>query len=194
MDKTTIRREMVKRRKGLSPQERETLSSAIRDKVKVRPELKEATRVAFYHPSSGEVDILPLAWEFLEMGKVILFPRVEGEGLVFCPVESPRELSPGYMGILEPLTPPLAQEEIDIFLVPGVAYDLQGYRLGMGRGFYDRVLSQKGGWQLALGVAYDFQLVEALPRDWWDRQVDLIVTERRMLTPTTIWHLKRRIK
>ena len=98
------------------------------------------------------------------------------------------------MGISEPSTPPLPQEEIELFLVPGVAFDSEGYRLGMGGGFYDRVLSKKGRWQMALGVAYDFQLLEALPRDWWDKQVDLIVTERRMLTPTTIWHLKRRIR
>ncbi|RLD99860.1 MAG: 5-formyltetrahydrofolate cyclo-ligase [Aquificota bacterium] len=194
MDKGTIRREMLKRRKELSPQERENLSLAIREKVKVRPEFREASQVAFYHPFSGEVDILPLAWEALKVGKKVLFPRVEGEELVFCPVKNSRELRAGYMGISEPSTPPLPQEEIELFLVPGVAFDSEGYRLGMGGGFYDRVLSKKGRWQMALGVAYDFQLLKALPRDWWDKQVDLIVTERRMLTPTTIWHLKRRIR
>ncbi len=192
MDKVRIRREMLKRRKELPPHERETLSRAIREKVALRPEFKEARRVAFYHPFSGEVDLMPLAREALEEGKVPLFPRVEGKELVFCSVRGEKDLEPGYMGIREPTTPPLIQDDIDLFLVPAVAYDLEGYRLGMGGGFYDRVLSRKGRWQTALGVAFEFQVIEVLPRDWWDRQVDLVITESRMLTPTTIWHLKRR--
>ena len=192
MDKATLRKKWLEKRKGYPPWKRETGSQAIREKVQGRPEFREAKTVAFYHPMAGEVDLLALAWSSLALGKKVLFPRVEGTELVFCPVEGKSELEKGYRGILEPITPPVPQEEIDLFLVPAVAYDPEGYRLGMGGGFYDRVLSRKGRWQTALGVAFDFQIVESLPRDWWDQRVDLIITESRMLTPTTTWHLKRR--
>ncbi len=192
MDKISLRRECLDKRRGLSSRERETLSQTIREKVESRPEFQEARVVALYYPTAGEVDLLPLAWILLAWGKRVVFPRVEAKELVFCPVEGEGDLREGYKGIKEPITSPISQEEIDLFLVPGVAYDLEGYRLGMGGGFYDKVLSRKGRWQMALGAAYHFQIVDRLPRDWWDQRVDLVITENLTLTPATTRYLKRR--
>ncbi len=194
MDKAAVRRSMLERRTALASEEADRLSRAIRKKVEMRPEYMEARRVAFYHPWKGEVDILPLASQAWREGKDVLFPKVQGDCLVFCPAEELAELKPGFKGIPEPDNLPIPLEDIELFIVPGTAFDLEGYRLGMGRGFYDRTLSMLRKHQMSLGVAYDFQVIEELPREWWDRRVDLLITEKLVLTPSTIWSLKRRIK
>ncbi len=192
MDKVSIRRMMKRQREGMDASLREFLSHRIEEKVACRPEYCEARRVAFYYPWRGEVNLLGLAGRAVEGGKEILFPRVIGAELVFCPVSHLRELVPGYKGIPEPISPPIPIEEVDLFLVPGVAFDWDGYRLGMGGGYYDRALEKTGPHQVAFGVAYNFQLVDSLPRDWWDRGVDVVVTEGLVITPSTSWRLERR--
>jgi len=194
MDKESIRKVMKKKRGEMDPALRKVLSRKICEKIACRPEYKEAAKVAFYYPWKGEVELLNLAIQALKEGKGVFFPKVAGEKLIFCPVKTLRELSPGYKGIPEPISSPVDQRGIDLFLVPGVAFDWEGYRLGMGGGFYDRALGALKQYQASIGVAYNFQLLESLPRSWWDRKVDVIVTENTIITPSTSWNLKRRVQ
>ncbi len=173
---------------------KEAISQKICQRIACRPEYREAVKVAFYYPWKGEVSLIDLATQALKEGKEVFFPRVMGETLVFCPVKTLKELSPGYRGIPEPTSSPADPGEIGLLLVPGVAFDWEGYRLGMGGGFYDRALGTLKQYQTSLGVAYNFQLVESLPRNWWDKKVDVIVTENTIITPSTSWNLKRRIQ
>jgi 5-formyltetrahydrofolate cyclo-ligase len=194
MDKDSIRKVMKEKRGEMKPALRKTLSQRIYQRIACRPEYTEAVKVAFYYPWKGEVELLDLAIQALKKGKGVFFPKVVGETLAFCPVKTLKELSPGYKGIPEPTSSPVNPGEIGLFLVPGVAFDWEGYRLGMGGGFYDRALGTLKQYQVSLGVAYNFQLVGPLPRNWWDRKVDVIVTESTIITPFTSWNLKRRVQ
>jgi len=73
----------------------------------------------------------------------------------------------------------LSLKDIDVILVPGLAFDRECYRLGWGKGFYDRLLKRAGGF--SLGIAYSFQVLKRLPRDHWDIPVDAVVTEKELI-------------
>ncbi len=185
MSKAELRREMVAARESLPKEERLRAQELILKRVVERPEWERAKVVALYHPFRGEVDLLGL---FKWAGKrTLLFPRVCGKTLRFCKVDSLKELTPGSFGIPEPsdscVECPI--EEIDLLLVPGVAYSERGYRLGYGGGYYDRVLAKKGCWQMAIGVAFSCQLLPEVPVEPWDRPVDLVLSEDRAIFPAT---------
>ena len=112
------------------------------------------------------------------LGCARLFPRVVGEGLAFAQVDEWDELRPGALGVPEP---PPARAAVtlgpeDVAIVPGVAFDRSGRRLGRGGGHYDRAFAAAGAWRI--GVAFQLQLVPAVPHDSRDRPMDAIVTEQ----------------
>jgi len=178
LEKHTLRRRALERRSALAPEERERLSRLIREKLERLEEYGKAKTVAFFYPVKGEPDLLPLLKKALKEKRVLL-PKVEGEEIKLYRVGRLEELKRGAFGIPEPEggeeVPP---EEVELFLVPGLLFDGEGYRLGFGRGYYDRLLGRSGG--LKVGVAYEFQVVDRLPRERWDAPVDLLVTERRI--------------
>ncbi|NPB06309.1 MAG: 5-formyltetrahydrofolate cyclo-ligase [Aquificae bacterium] len=171
--KELIRRELIKRRKALSERERAELSERVRGLLLSLPELKSASVVALFYPVAGEPDLLPL-FELLK-DKLLLLPRVEGDELVLARAEG---LKKGAFGIPEPAGEPFPAEKVELFLVPGVAFDEEGYRLGFGKGFYDRLLRGKKGFKV--GVGYEFQVLKRLPRSPWDQRLDALVTEKRV--------------
>jgi 5-formyltetrahydrofolate cyclo-ligase len=106
--------------------------------------------------------------------KKIALPRVEEDKITFYELSSIKSLIRGRFGIMEP--PPYMQiNEIDILVVPGIAFDKTGCRLGYGKGYYDRLLSGKR--TFSIGLAYSFQLLENLPYDRYDKRLDAIASE-----------------
>ena len=99
-------------------------------------------------------------------------------------VESDQELRPGRYGILEPAgTESMTREDQErlVIFIPGVAFDLRGNRLGRGKGWYDRALALLGEGPTFVALAFEFQLMERLPADRWDRKMHHIITERRII-------------
>lgn len=192
MKKNDLRKLMLAKRERLSPGEKREWEYCILNKIVTRPEFERAKNMALYFPIRGEVNLLPLLKNCEEAGKRAFFPKVKGRELEFIPIFCLQEMQPGFATIPEPDGESVPLEELDLILVPGVAYDLRGYRLGMGGGFYDRVLQKKGSSQMALGVAFQIQIFEELPIDWWDQRVDLLITERLTLMPATLRRVKRR--
>ncbi|RLF39548.1 MAG: 5-formyltetrahydrofolate cyclo-ligase, partial [Thermoplasmata archaeon] len=94
-------------------------------------------------------------------------------------IENLDDLERGAFGILEPQNKKIYTGDIDIIIVPGIAFDFRGYRIGYGKGFYDRFL--RGADALKIGIAYDFQIVKQIPEDDGDVPVDIIVSEKRVL-------------
>lgn len=130
----------------------------------------------------GEVETLLLARACLADGKTLLCPRVDGSGqdgsLELRRVRSLDQLAPGALGLLEPdpaRTELASLDQVDIFFLPGLAFDTAGGRLGMGRGYYDRLLL--GSSALRVGLAYETQLLPSLPMISTDQRVDAIITE-----------------
>lgn len=122
------------------------------------------------------------------VGKRIALPRVEqdsGDLLAFEIFDLSRDLSPGYRGIPEPQEKggqPVKVEELGFIIVPGLVFDHRGYRLGYGKGYYDRFLSRLSGRKIpSAGLAFDFQVVEELPVSPRDFPLDLIITEKRII-------------
>ena len=123
-----------------------------------------------------------VAEALLERGATLVFPRVEGDRLVFHRAV-PAELAPGYRGILEPSgsAPRVAVEAIDVFVVPGLLFDRSGRRLGRGSGFYDRTLARARADALRIGLCYAESVVDELPREEQDVDMHLIATDAGVL-------------
>lgn len=142
--------------------------------------LRSAVRVALYAALPDELPTRPLFEALRAEGRRCLLPRVRSRDLEFVPVMNWDELLPAQLGILTP-PPRRPAEDLrpqDLALVPGVAFDGAGRRLGRGGGFYDRAFADVSRSPLLVGVAYALQVVAEVPAGSRDRAVDAIVTER----------------
>ncbi len=143
-----------------------------------------AERIALYAALSYEIPTRPLFEAFVEKRGAVLLPRTtEPLGLEFFAVECWDALRPGAFGVLEPEGDGAAVQLMpgDLVVMPGVAFDDDGYRLGHGKGYYDRAFATElGDAPTLVGFGYEFQVVDAVPHDHRDRQVDIIVTDRKV--------------
>jgi len=176
-DKAEIRRLMRERAAGFSRREELAASLTVCEKLSRLPEFQSARRPLLYMSLPGEVQLQSLLDRF-SATKTIVLPRVVGDSLELR-AYSPSALVSGYKGILEPSdeAPVVSPSSIDFAVVPGVAFDHSGARLGHGRGFYDRLLPDLSC--PVVGVCFDYRLIDALPTSPWDHPVDLLLTEKR---------------
>ncbi|MDD4457025.1 MAG: 5-formyltetrahydrofolate cyclo-ligase [Syntrophotalea acetylenica] len=181
MPKKSLRSIMLARRKHLAAEVCLSHSIRIQRRLVMLDVFKSACCVALYSPIFNEVFTEEVFHQALRAGKVVAYPRVRGESLDFVSVSSPAEFAPGAFGVMEPtgshLIPPSA---LDLILVPGVAFDLFGNRLGYGKGFYDRVLCLGSRSAISVGLCYEMQLLDELPVEDHDAGLDLLITEERV--------------
>jgi 5-formyltetrahydrofolate cyclo-ligase len=150
--------------------------------ARLEPQLRSAHSILFYAPLADELDVWPLLEKRLKSPTVCALPAFDAATQNYSArrvnnLET--DIVTGKFGVSEPL---MELEEIplnqfDLVLVPGVAFDASGNRLGRGKGFYDRILAQASG--IKCGVGYDFQLLEAIPTEAHDAKVDFIFTPSR---------------
>ncbi len=183
-DKQTLREHYLAQRRRLSDTERLRADAAIRERIRRLPEYRQARLVAIYAGDGTEPDLLPLT--AADPDKRFFLPRyVSGAGRYeLAEVRDPAtELRPGRYKLAEPApecpaaTPTEMRDEM-LFLIPGVAFDEHGVRLGRGGGYYDRLLAETGG--VIAGVFYAAQQANALPEQAHDRRMDLAVTEEKV--------------
>lgn len=182
--KGAVRTEMRRLRERLAPADREEWSRRMREQLWTLEAFARARRVLFYAAGGGEVETRPLLERWIEGGRKVILPLVEGEGMILVEVDGLEDLAPGYRGLLEPRLDRrriVPREAVEVALVPGLAFDLEGNRLGRGGGHYDRTLARIGPKALKIGLAFDFQVVDRLPVEARDIPVDLVVTESRMI-------------
>jgi len=147
---------------------------------------RRAERIALYAALPYELPTRPLFDAVVEKTGAALLPRtVDPLGLEFFAVECWEDLRPGGFGVLEPPNDGAAIRLMpgDLVVVPGVAFDEDGYRLGHGKGYYDRAFAfaaELGDAPTLVGFGYEFQIVDAVPHDHRDRQMDAIVTNRKV--------------
>jgi 5-formyltetrahydrofolate cyclo-ligase len=148
-------------------------------------EFAEARIVALYAPIHNEVETAQVLHAALASAKVVLFPAVCPGGLEFRRILNPAAMRRGHFGIPEPdaACPVHSPEEADLIVVPGVAFDLSGRRIGYGKGYYDNALHRLERKGRLVGFCYDFQLVEEIAGEPHDVRMDLIITERRVIRP-----------
>jgi len=145
---------------------------------------RRAKRIALYAALPYELPTRLLFDAVVEKAGAALLPRtVNPLGLEFFAVERWEDLRPGGFGVLEPRAEGAAVRLTsgDLVVVPGVAFDAEGYRLGHGKGYYDRAFaSELGDSPTLVGFGYEFQIVDAVPHDHRDRRMDAIVTDQRV--------------
>ena len=179
---------MLACRRGLAVAERRSASLRIQQTLLARPEFATARVVACYAAIHGEVETELIIRAALAAGKTVLLPAVAGEGLLFRRIADPAALRTGAFGIPEPAKHAAAipAEEIDLFVIPGVAFDLEGRRIGYGKGYYDRTLHRLEGKGRMIGFCYDFQLVDEIAGEPHDVLIDLVITEKRVVSPRSV--------
>ncbi len=182
--KAALRREIRAWLRARSVAERAAASAAARALLQNRPEWRHARRILLYVPLADELDLWPLAAEVLAAGRQLALPRFAPatggyEAALVALLD--RDLGPGRYGIPEPRPdcPTIPLNQLDLLLVPGVCFDHEGRRLGRGRGYYDRLLTEPHG--TACGVAWDPQVRARLPAGPEDQTVDCILTPTRWL-------------
>lgn len=184
MPKQILRDALLAQRQQLSAQERSALNRAAQHALVASTLFKQATCIALYSPTRGEVETEVLFSAARKARKRVCYPRVEGERMQFVEVDDLDALSKGAFGLLEPQGGSAASVAgLDLMIVPGVAFDRTGHRLGYGKGFYDRELHAAGFSGVLIGLCFDFQLLDRLPAEPHDVPVDYIVTEQGLFSP-----------
>ncbi|MGH2785082.1 MAG: 5-formyltetrahydrofolate cyclo-ligase [Actinomycetota bacterium] len=180
--KASLRRLVLTRRSRILPADRDAAGIAVATTVAVLDEVVRATDVLGFASFGTELPTDPVMGAILDAGKRLLLPYVEGERLCAAEVRSVEDLAPGYRGIREPVErTPVDLSLAQVVLVPGVAFDERGSRLGYGGGFYDGLLSEIPRSIPRVGVCFDLQVIEDVPAGSRDEPVDLVVTERRLI-------------
>ncbi len=181
--KSELRAKYMKMREDISPGDAKAKSSRICQSLLSSEAYKDAHTVLIYCPFKNEIDVLPIAVDAMNKGKSVAFPISEPNGfkLIFKTVNSLDELEEGRYGIYEPSksAEDYRNTEKSICIVPGLAFDRQGYRIGYGKGYYDRFLPDFKG--ISIGLVYDDLLVDSLPRDDTDVAVDIVISEKEEL-------------
>ena len=197
MDKNerhSLRESHRKARKRLSEEERAAAAAALSSLITAQDFYQSATKIAFYLAFDGEIDPQPLLSQALAEGKTCFLPiagQHDKQQLSFAPYDSSTELMKNQWGIAEPHAPAIgvSPTDFDLVLVPLVAFDLECYRLGMGKGFYDRTFNFKilnrSSQPLFIGLAHECQLAEGLPNESWDVSLDAVVTSEKIYRPDT---------
>jgi 5-formyltetrahydrofolate cyclo-ligase len=170
---------MLEKRDSQEPAQIVRLSRAAQKSIIMSEKFQTAVSVGAYFALGSEVRTDLIISEAIKLGKIIALPRVEGESISFYRY-SDGNLVKGQFGIMEPL-PQAKVKAIDLLIVPGIAFDRRGYRLGYGKGYYDKFLSKSP--TVSIGLAYSIQLVENLPHGSHDQRMNAIATENDIVTP-----------
>ncbi len=186
-EKQRLRREAADRVRQAPAEQRRQWDAAIQQRLPAHPAYRAALLLHCYLALPDEAATEPIVRAALAGGKQVAVPAVgPADHQLLCARidDYDRDLAPGYRGILEP--PPGARRLIDpgqitFYIVPGVAYDPRGFRLGRGLGYYDRCLAGVKGRATICALAYELQVIDALPAEPHDVRVDLIVTEARVI-------------
>ena len=185
--KQALRSRILASRDALPPDARAAASAAIASTISTMPAFVRARTILLTLPFASEWDTRPLAAHVLSAGGTLVVPRVDRAErvLVLHSVDDiDADTAPGHLGIPEPLSdrPAVDANDVDCVVVPGVAFDAHGRRLGYGGGYYDRLLPLTRHGVPRIAGAFDLQLVDEVPAATHDQRVDAVVTERRIVS------------
>jgi len=183
MPKLLLRKTLLACRLSLSLKVQTDSGNIIQDTFLALPEYLASCSVALYWAVNGEVSTEKVINQALLAGKSLFLPAVEGKTMIFRRISSLDDLVLGSFGVMQP--DPGCQaaepEDIDMIVVPGIAFDLAGQRIGYGKGYYDRVLHRLEGRGRLTAFCYQFQLVDSLKSEKHDVVMDRIITEQRVI-------------
>ena len=184
MPKRSLRSQLLAKRRALSHDSWRESSRAAQLNLLSLDEYDRSDCIALYAPAHNEADTGLILTTSFQAGKRVLYPAVCGHHMVFRHVERIEELQEGAFGILEPCATGVDHQadEADMIVVPGVAFDLTGHRIGYGKGFYDRFLHHPGCRAHLVGLCHDFQLTAGeIPADVHDIPMEIVVSDKRII-------------
>lgn len=187
--KKDFRKKVIDNRKKQSNDFIAKNSSVITEKLLSMDCIKNANTIMLYLDFNNEVQTTELVNKLICLNKIVATPItiMDKRELVPCQITNLKEgIKLGAYGIREPkeeCSPKVDIQNIDVVIVPAVAYDEDCYRLGYGGGFYDRFLQRLREDSITVGIAFDLQIFDNVPKESHDAQLDYIVTESRILTP-----------
>jgi 5-formyltetrahydrofolate cyclo-ligase len=182
--KTALRVALLSQRNSLSKEKAGAWSRSVQARLLETSLYRSAKAIALYSSVQNEAATDELRDHSLRNGKRVVYPRLlSNRSLELVEIESSTELVRGKSGIAEPIGDKvLSHGEVDLLLiVPGVAFDPKGNRLGRGQAWYDRVIRQWGPRATPVGLAYEFQVIDRVPVDSWDEKVLFISTQERFI-------------
>lgn len=173
MEKKTLRQQIRQLKREHSAEELQRQSAIIMQKLSMNPSFQKAERVMLYASLPDEVQTL----DFLTVWKnrkMIILPTVVGDDIIPVALKSDSKMVEGDFHILEPEEKPY-YGPLDLIVVPGMAFDPHGHRLGRGKGYYDRFLTKYPDVK-TIGICFDFQLLPEIPTEPHDKIIDEIIT------------------
>lgn len=178
-EKDALRRRLRAARAAIPPAERARLAAAVEERLFALPALRRARTVLVFDAFGSEVPTEELVRGLMEQGKRVLLPVVQGRDMFAAELRPGDPLVPTSYGPREPAQrTPVDPAEVDVVVVPGLAFDRKGYRVGYGAGYYDRYLARLPERALRVGIGFHLQLVEGVPRRAGDEPLDVVVTDR----------------
>lgn len=185
-EKALIRKSVLSKRESIDSDLLKPRSIKILNKFISLKEFKQAEVIMFYASFGSEVETFDIIDEAMNIGKKILLPRVDKskDSLKLYEIKSLDDLRYGYMGIPEPIHSDETMHGVnfaDLIVMPGAGFDLQGNRLGYGKGYYDKMLSKLKKKIPLIALAFEEQIVENIPSEPHDIRVDAIVTDERVI-------------
>tara|TARA_B110000093_G_scaffold166949_1_gene192715 strand:+ start:376 stop:966 length:591 start_codon:yes stop_codon:yes gene_type:complete len=189
----TLRSSLREKRQELSPEQQKTAAASLFGILGNQDFFRVAQRIAFYQVTGGEIDPRMLLDLALSEGKSCFLPIIQQDNpefVSFAPYDANTELVPNKWGIAEPSTSEIiSPTNFDVVFVPLVGFSKDCFRLGMGKGFYDRTFSFKifnrPSSPMLVGLAHESQLVDSFPVESWDVRLDAVATERHIYRPDT---------
>ena len=186
-EKDAIRRECAERRNAMPQEERALFSEKIVNVATSLVSFRHADIILLYAPIKSEIDVMPIFDIAKSKGKKVAFPKcnLEDRTMKFHFVESLDELEVCAYGIREPkeeapVFDPETEKGSVLCFVPGLAFDVYGYRLGYGKGYYDKFMNKFTG--STIGLAFTHQIMPSLPKGKFDKHCDIMITEKGIKT------------
>ncbi len=175
MNKQELRRTIRERKRAMTEEEIVERSNALAEKFYNSPAYQAASTIYGYLPYNQEVRTVPMLQRALDEGKRVAVPKVYGDEMRFIYLEDLTQVSKGYAGIPEPIADaPVADDKRALVLMPGLAFDPQGHRIGYGGGFYDKFLAKEPH-HPTLALCYEFQMQAHLDTEEFDIPVDTVL-------------------
>lgn len=175
MDKKTLRKQIREQKRAMTPEQIATASEKLVQMFLDTELYRQAKTIYGYLPYNQEVRTVPLLQQALADGKRVAVPKVYEDEMKFIYMTDLTQVAEGYAGIPEPIADdPVADDPTALVLMPGMAFDTQGHRIGYGGGFYDRFLAEEPN-HPTIALCYDFQMVEDLPTEEFDIPVDCVL-------------------
>ncbi len=175
MNKQELRRRIREQKRAMTAEQIEEKSARLGEYFASSELYRQARTIYGYMPYNQEVRTVPMLERALREGKRVAIPKCYGDEMRFIYIDDLTKVEKGYANIPEPIADePIADDETALVLMPGLAFDPQGHRIGYGGGFYDRFLAKEPN-HPTLALCYDFQMLEQLETEEFDIPVDAVL-------------------